>query len=275
MTDVREAPAASNENRSGPNPTGDFIWYELMTPDAEASKAFYDAVVGWNIGEGAAEYNGYRMINADGGFAGGVLPLTDEMRQHGARPTWLGYIHVADVDKAVAAIEQAGGKGLMTQDIPNVGRIAMVTDPQGAPFYMMKPIPPEGRENEASDVFSPDKVGRCGWNELQTSDVDAARRFYGEQFGWDSDEYMDMGEMGLYRFWSQNGTRIGALFDAKNGQPPHWRFYFRVPSIKAAKEAAEQKGGTVHMGPHQVPTGDWIIVGSDPQGAEFALVGGE
>ena len=48
----------------------------------------------------------------------------------------------------VAAIEQAGGKTLMPPiDIPNVGRIAMVTDPQGAPFYVMKPIPPAGDPN--------------------------------------------------------------------------------------------------------------------------------
>jgi uncharacterized protein len=277
MTDVREAtaPATANENR--PNPQGDFIWYELITPDPEGSKTFYDAVVGWTIGEAAPQFNGYRMIGrSDGKFAGGVLPLTDEMQQHGARPTWLGYIHVTEVDAAVAKIEQAGGKALMPAfDIPNVGRIAMVTDPQGAPFYVMKPIPPANDPNAESDVFSPSAEQRVGWNELQTSDVDAARRFYGDQFGWGSDEFMDMGEMGQYRFFDRQGTRIGALFDPKNGQHPHWRFYIRVPSIAAAKRTAEAKGGTVHMGPHQVPTGDWIIVGSDPQGAEFALVGGE
>ena len=277
MTDVREdvATIATNDNRG--NPKGDFIWYELMTPDAEGSKAFYDAVVGWDIGEGAAEYNGYRMINSPGGgFAGGVLPLTPEMQQHGARPTWLGYINVPDVDASVASIEDAGGKSLMpAMDIPNVGRIAMVGDPQGAPFYVMKPIPPAGQPDAVSDVFAPEKVGRCGWNELQTSDVEAARGFYGAQFGWSSDEFMDMGEMGKYRFWDLKGTRLGALFNAPSGQSPRWRFYFRVPSISAAKQVAEQKGGTINMGPHQVPTGDWIILGNDPQGAEFALVGGE
>ncbi len=273
MTDVREAPVSANENQR--DPRGEFIWYELMTTNAVGAKAFYDAVVGWDFGEGAAEYQGYRMINAPGGgFAGGVLPLTDEMQQHGARPTWLGYLYVEDVDQAVSSIEAAGGKSLMVSDIPNVGRVAMVTDPQGAPFYVMKPIPPAGNPDAQSDVFSPDKVGRCGWNELQTTDTDAARRFYGNQFGWGSDEYMDMGEMGYYRFWDHNGRRIGALFNPKDGQHSRWRFYFRVPSIKAAKETAEAKGGTVHMGPHQVPTGDWIIVGTDPQGAEFALVGG-
>jgi predicted enzyme related to lactoylglutathione lyase len=274
MTDVREAEAPAVSRKA--NPTGEFIWYELMTPDAEGAKAFYDAVVGWSFGESAAEYQGYRMINAPGGgFAGGVLPLTAEMQQHGGRPAWLGYLYVENVDQAVSAIEAAGGKSLMpAADIPNVGRIAMVADPQGAPLYIMKPNPPADNPDAESDVFSPDKVGRCGWNELQTSDTDAARRFYGDQFGWGSDEYMDMGEMGYYRFWDHNGRRIGALFDASNGQPPHWRFYFRVPSINAAKETAEQKGGTIHMGPHQVPTGDWVVIGSDPQGAEFALVGG-
>ena len=275
MTDVRTEEAPAKTTTSGPNPQGDFIWYELMTTDAEGAKAFYDAVIGWDIGEGAAEYQGYRMINSGGGFAGGLLPLTDEMQKHGARPTWLGYIHVNDADQSVDAIERAGGNALMTHDIPNVGRIAMVTDPQGAPFYVMKPIPPEGRENEGSDVFSPDKIGRCGWNELSTIDPIAARRFYGEQFGWTSDEFMSMGEMGEYRFIDHHGQRLGAIAGTSPGQHPHWRYYFRVPSISKAKETAEANGGKIAMGPMEVPTGDLIIIGTDPQGAEFALVGGQ
>ena len=272
MTDVRDTPTAANDTAI--NPIGDFIWYELMTPDAEGAKAFYDAVVGWNISEGAPEFGGYRMIaRSDGGNAGGVLPLTDEMQQHGARPTWLGYVSVADVDQAVAAIEKADGKGLMPAfDIPNVGRIALVADPQGAPFYVMKPTPPEPKGQ--SDVFSPNAEQRVGWNELSTTDPVAARKFYTDQFGWGADEFMDMGELGEYRFLEQDGTRIGALCGVMQGQQPKWRFYFRVPSISAAKQTAEAKGGTIHMGPHQVPTGDYIIIGSDPQGAEFALVGG-
>jgi len=273
MTDVRDATSAEAGTR--PNPRGDYIWYELMTPDPEGSKAFYDAVVGWNIGKAEEAYNGYRMIGTDGGFAGGVLPLNAEMQQHGARPTWLGYIHVTDVDQSIKSIEQAGGKALMpATDIPNVGRIAMVADPQGAPFYVMKPIPPEGRENEPSTVFSPGKDGRCSWNELSTSDPVAARRFYGEQFGWTSDEFMDMGDHGEYRFFDHHGVRLGAVSGMMNqDQHPHWRYYFRVPSVSKAKETAEAKGGKVVMGPMEVPGGDHIIIGFDPQGAEFALVG--
>jgi len=86
---------------------------------------------------------------------------------------------------------------------------------------------------------------------------------------------MDMGEMGEYRFLDHHGVRLGALCGASQGQQPKWRYYFRVPSVSAAKATAEQNGGTIHMGPHQVPTGDYIVIGSDPQGAEFALVGGQ
>lgn len=273
MSDVRTDAAPVTESRS--NPHGDFIWYELMTNDAEGAKAFYDAVVGWNIGEGVAEFNGYRMIGrSDGGMAGGVLPLTDEMQKEGARPTWLGYVYVSDVDAAAQKIAQAGGKTLMPPfDIPTVGRIAMVADPQGAPFYVMKPIPPEGRENEPSDVFSADKNGRVAWNELSTSDSVAARKFYGDQFGWESGEFMDMGENGEYRFLDHHGQRIGALCGVMDGQQPKWRYYIRVPSISKAKDTVESKGGKVVMGPMEVPGGDHIIIGVDPQGAEFALVG--
>jgi len=278
MTDVRDAPASANENQAGSN--GDFIWYELMTPDPEGAKEFYDAVVGWTISEGAPEFNGYRMIGrSDGGFGGGVLKLTDDMRNHGAMPIWMGYLGADDVDATVAQIEARGGKTLMPAfDIPQ-GRIAMAADPQGNPFYVMKPVPPADNPEGESDLFSPTEEQRVSWNELATADPTAARRFYGELFGWTSEEFMPMGELGEYRFFDHAGTRIGAVYKPQDEgfagkKSTGWRYYIRVPSIAAAKQAAEAEGATIHMGPHQVPTGDYIIVGSDPQGAEFALVGG-
>ncbi len=275
MTDVRDAP--TSQPRQAQPKTGGFIWYELMTSDAQGAKDFYDAVVGWDIKEGAPEFKGYRMIGrSDGGFAGGVMPIDDDMAAHGARPAWLGYIHVADVDRTVAAIEAAGGKTWMAPtDIGDVGRVALVTDPQAAPFYVMKPKPPANDPNAQSDVFSPSEQQRCGWNELSTSDPAAARQFYGEQFGWTSDEFMPMGEMGEYRFFKHGDVTIGAVAGTMDGQMPHWRYYFRVPSISKAKETAEAKGGKIAVGPMQVPGGDYIFIGFDPQGAEFALVGGQ
>jgi uncharacterized protein len=266
--------SASNEDRKT-NPQGDFIWYELITPDPDGAKAFYDAVVSWNIGEASPQFNGYRMIGrSDGGSAGGVLPLTDEMRQHGARPTWLGYVAVDDVDESVASIEEAGGKALMPAfDIPEIGRIAMVADPQGVPFYVMKPIPPAGSEDKVSDVFRPMGLGSVSWNELATSDLEAAKRFYPARFGWTLGDVMPMGDMGDYQFITHHGVPLGAMMTAASENQPRWRYYFRVADVDAAKQAVEAGGGTVIHGPQEVPGGDRILIGTDPQGAEFAVVG--
>ena len=276
MSDTTYAPteAAVNEG-SKPNAHGSFIWYELITPDPDGAKAFYDAVVGWTIGEASPEFNGYRMIGrSDGGSAGGVLPLTDEMRQHGARPTWLGYIGVDDVEEAVAAIEKAGGKALMPAfDIPDIGRIALVADPQGVPFYVMKPTPPAGNEDKVSDVFSPDQPGRVSWNELATRDPKAALDFYVSKFGWTKGDVMPMGDMGDYQFITHHGVPLGAMMTAAPENQSRWRYYIRVGNVDRAKQAVEAGGGTVIHGPQEVPGGDRILIGTDPQGAEFALVG--
>ena len=259
-----------------PNPSGSFIWYELMTTDHAGAKAFYDQVIGWNIAEDSvAPGVEYRMINrSDGKMAGGVLTLTDEMRAGGARPMWIGYVSSPDVDGTVAQVQAKGGEVQMAPwDQPGVGRLAMVTDPQGNPLYLMDPIPPEGQPDAVSDVFSVDGEQRVGWNELTTPDPDAARQYYGELFGWTSEEFMPMGEMGEYRFFQHHGVPIGAVCRPGPGGSQGWRYYFRVPSIARAVEAVNAGGGTVSMGPHEVPGGDHIIIGNDPQGAEFALVG--
>ena len=275
MTDVREASAPANTNDAAPQ--GDFIWYELMTPDPEGSKAFYDAVVGWDVSpEGPPEYAGYRMIGrSDGKFAGGVLPLTPEMQQHGARPTWLGYLHVQDVDEKLKAIEAAGGKAQMpATDIPNVGRIAMVTDPQGAPFYIMKPLPPQGDPNAKSDVFSVNEAQRVRWNELSTTDQDGAVDFYQRQFGWKQEGAMPMGEMGDYRFIQANGVNIGAIMRKPPQLPVSmWTYYVGVDDIDRAIAAINNGGGKVLNGPHEIPGGEFALTGLDPQGASFGLVG--
>ena len=276
MTDVRDevAGAAATETRA--EPRGDFIWYELLTTDAQGAKAFYDAVVGWNIGEAVPEFNGYRMIGrSDGKFAGGVLPLTDEMQQNGARPTWLGYVHVQDVDKEVAAIEAAGGKALMPAfDIPTVGRIAMVADPQGAPFYVMTPVAPAGDPNAKSDVFSVDQPQHVRWNELSTADQDGAIDFYRRRFGWGQEGEMDMGEMGQYRFIQVNGVNAGAIMRKPPQLPVSiWTFYIGVDDIDRAVEAVRAGGGQILHGPMEIPGGEYSLNGLDPQGASFGLVG--
>jgi predicted enzyme related to lactoylglutathione lyase len=261
------------------NPVGSFIWYELMTSDPDGAAAFYGDVVGWKIAAHSDPQAGgidYRMIvRDDGGNAGGVLGLSPEMREGGARPCWLGYFYTPDVDVAVAAIVADGGKVQMpAMDLP-VGRIAMVTDPGGVPFYVMNPIPPaDAPKDAASDVYDRWTPQRVSWNELYAPDVDAAKAFYAKHFGFEYNDSMSMGDMGSYWFIDHGGETIGAMMTKPPFVPAGgWNFYIRVPSIEAAVPKVTSGGGKVTHGPMEVPGGDWIINGIDPQGAPFSLVG--
>jgi len=253
-----------------------FIWYELVTPDVDESKAFYDSVVGWNV-ESASQFpNGYRMIGRyDGKYAGGFLPLTDEMRDHGARPIWLGYIHTDNVDAKVEAIKADGGQiHLAPFDIPNVGRVAMVTDPVGVPFYIMKPTPPAGQPDAKSDVFDPEKAQHVRWNELSTTDQDGAIAFFGKNFGWTQEGGMPMGEMGEYKFVQVDGGGIGAIMTKPPQSPTSaWIYYVGVDDIDRGAAAIRDGGGQLLYDPMEVPGGEFALAAIDPQGAVFGLVG--
>ena len=279
MTDVRDEaalPAAANDRDSD---RGSFIWYELMTTDPNAAKVFYDAVVGWNIDAQSAMPGGdmdYRMIQrSDGGSAGGVLGLTKDMETHGARPVWLGYVCVDNVDQALKDIESQGGKTMMpANDIPDVGRIAMISDPQGAPIYIMTPIPPASDPNAKSDVFSVDQPQHVRWNELSTSDPAGALDFYKRQFGWAQEGAMDMGEMGQYQFIQHHGVGIGAVMrKVPQLQSSLWTYYIGVDDIDRAVEAIKVGGGQIFNGPMEIPGGEFALNAVDPQGASFGLVG--
>jgi uncharacterized protein len=257
---------------------GGWIWYELMTTDPVGAKAFYDAVIGWDIDAASMSPDmDYRMIKcADGDMTGGVFKLNDEMLGHGAKPSWLGYISVDDCDAAAKAIEEAGGKVLMpAQDVPMAGRVAMVADCCGAPFYIMTPTPPPGG-GESTSFSATANTGRCGWNELMAGNAANATAFYTGLFGWGLPEPMDMGEMGKYQFVDHDGVTVGAIMQKMPEMPmPFWCHYFWVPSIAAATELITANGGHVVNGPMAVPGDDWIVQGIDPQGAMFSLVGGK
>jgi uncharacterized protein len=203
-----------------------------------------------------------------------VLALGADMLAGGARPGWMGYIDVADVDATVAAIKADGGAVHMpATDLP-VGRIAMVSDPQGAVFYIMKPIPPAGKEAQESDAFSVTEAQHVRWNELATSDPDAAIAFYKKHFGWGQEGAMPMGELGDYRFIQRGEVGLGAVMPLMEGYPaPVWSFYIGVDDIDRAHAAVRANGGTVTNEPMEIPGGEYAMNGIDPEGAAFGLVG--
>ncbi|WP_010183345.1 VOC family protein [Sphingomonas sp. PAMC 26605] len=252
------------------NPHGTPIWYELQSSDPAASKAFYDHVIGWTVEAEPAGGMDYRMIDTGHGLVGGVMRLTDEMAAGGAKPGWLFYIGVDDVDASAAAITAAGGAVHMGPwSMPGVGRMAVVADPQGIPFYIMR-----GDSDEDSTAYERTGMGKCNWNELISPDQDAADTFYRSVFGWSYPDVMPMGPMGEYRFIAVGDQTFGATMrHGGEGPAPGWRFYFRAPDIVAAASRVAAAGGSVLMGPQDVPGGDRIIVASDPHGVVFGVVG--
>lgn len=258
--------------------TGMPIWYELMTSDPAGVAEFYRAVGGWEIpANGNAMPNGseYREIKRPAaGNLGGALTLTRAMQEGGARPGWIPYFHVKGVEDACANAESMGGTTHMALTKMHVGTLAMVADAQGAPFYLMDPIPPTGNPDAKSDVWDREKPGHCRWNELATTDAPAAKEFYTKLLGWKSENSMPMGERGDYLFVECEGNAIGAINPMiREGQPPMWLLYLGVDSIGRALEAAKANGGTVINGPHEVPGGEHVFVATDPAGAVVAFVG--
>lgn len=261
------------------NHHGDFIWYELLTSDADAAAAFYGAVVGWTSQSSSQPDMDYRFFSSGDGSdmadgVGGYMAITADMAAGGARPGWIGYIAVDDLDASATSITGAGGAVLVpAMDLDGVGRMAKVADPQGAPFFIMR-----GASDEVSHSFAAaePKNGHCAWNELATSDPAAAKTFYGAQFGWANDGELDMGPMGKYEFLKVSDGRfaLGAVMPLMPGMPaPMWSFYFRVADIDSGAAAITANGGTILQEPMEIPGGDYSLMAIDPAGAAFGLVG--
>ena len=245
-----------------------FVWYELMTSDLTAAETFYKGVVGWAT-QDAGMPEPYTMVLAGSSAIGGLMTIPEEARKMGAPPCWVGYIGVPDVDAAAARVQAAGGAlHRAPDDIPGVGRFAVVADPQGAGFMLFK-----GNMDEAPPAPPPGTAGTVGWHELHAGDGASAWDFYAGQFGWTKDSAMDMGPMGLYQLFCTGGEAVGGMMTKVPEMPvAAWLYYFNVDAIDAAAQRVTSAGGKVVNGPMEVPGGQWIINATDPQGAMFALV---
>lgn len=252
--------------------TGDFVWHELRTTDAKGAIEFYTYVVGWQA-KSSGNPGGvpYTLFSVGDHNVTGVMQITPHMLQGGMRPAWVGFIGVDDVDAYAARVELTGGKlHCPPQDIPTIGRFASVEDPQGAAFLLFK-----GSAGLMPSCPPAGTPGMVGWNELSANEEQSAWSFYSDVFGWKVDKIMDMGPNGIYRIFNNGAAPLGAMMtrDPKNSPVPFWLFYFNVENIDAAVTRIQEKQGQVLMGPHPVPGDQWIILGQDPQGANFALVG--
>jgi predicted enzyme related to lactoylglutathione lyase len=251
-------------------PSAQFVWYELMTSDASAAVSFYEAAIGWKAKDsGMPGDMPYTLMCVGDAQVAGVMGTPPELAAMGAPPTWSGYIAVDDVDAMEARLLKAGGKVLRpAQDIPNVGRFAVVADPQGAAFMLFTPRP--GDPPVSPPAGAP---GTAGWRELMSADWKAGFEFYSSLFGWKKGEGMDMGEMGTYQLFEIDGVPSGGMMNKMPDMPAsYWRYYFNVEAVDAATERIVAHGGTITMPAQQVPGGNWVVQARDPQGAIFSVL---
>jgi predicted enzyme related to lactoylglutathione lyase len=183
--------------------------------------------------------------------------------QGGAPSHWLGHVLVEDVDETVRRAEAAGGRILAgPMDIPEIGRFALIADPQGA---VVSAYAAAGEAPVSEGVFV--------WDELMTSDPDAATSFYGEVFGWKS-RGMDMGEMGTYTIFSrgEDDDVAGCMRIPQGVQaPPHWLPYIAADDVDAKAARAKELGATVFVEGTDIPNVGRFAVVQDPAGAVFGL----
>jgi uncharacterized protein len=245
-------------------PRGRFVWHDLMTKDAAAAIEFYKKVAGW----GTQKWEGsqpYTMWTVDNAPIGGVMAMR---AGDSNRPHWLGYVSSPDVDATVA---DAIGRGAKTHvpptDIPNVGRFAVLADPQGAAFAVYT-----AREGSGGTV-GPPKRGEMSWHELATTDPVAVFDFYQPLFGWEKTSAMDMGPDGTYQMFGFDGVPFGGVYKkpAAMPGPPAWAHYIMVDDVARVADVVKGNGGQVMNGPMEVPGGDMIANCMDPQGAVFAI----
>lgn len=248
-----------------------FVWYELMTTDTASARLFYGSVVGWGTRDASMPQMAYTLFTTGERPVAGLMDLPEQARRMGAPSSWIGYISVADVDQAAARVKSLGGQEFVPPtDIPEVGRFAVVADPQQAGFVLFRPLPGQTPPEDPA----PGTPGHIGWHELYAVDWQKAFDFYSTMFGWQKGDPFDMGEMGIYQLFTAGGPPIGGMFNKPRSMPtPFWLFYFNVDDIDAAVSRTEGGGGKLLNGPMQVPGGDWIVQCKDPQGAMFALVG--
>jgi uncharacterized protein len=256
-------------NRSPDKFVSRFVWYELMTTDVTAAKAFYGEVVGWSAQDASIPGMGYTFFTAGAAAVGGLISLPEEVRKTGVQPGWLGYVGVDDVDASVERVQRLGGTvHVPPKEIPNISRFAVVADPQGATLALFKWLEPAQELRAESNA-----PGRVDWHDLLSTNWEQAWPFYGELFGWQKADAYE-GEGGTYQLFSVGEQVIGGMFNKPVTAPvPLWLYYFNVGDIDVAVRRVRQGHGEILTSPIEVPGRRWIVQCTDPQGVIFALAG--
>lgn len=232
-------------------------WVELRTPDPAGSAAFYRGLFGWET----IAAGDYTVFTLDDKAVAGRQPATTSEAE------WTACICVSDAAATAGVAPDAGGRVVApVADVPEVARVAVLADPEGASLTAWEPT---GRPG--ADLVN--EPGTFCFTELGSANPADAAVFYQTLFGWEAESYPMPG--GSYTEWDLDGRVIAGMVDTSGaGGPPRrpgWTVYFAVADCDAAADTGGKLGGAVTVPPTDIPPGRHAII-RDPQGATFAVI---
>lgn len=238
------------------------VWFEIVTPDGEATKRFYTEVIGWTLNEmDGPGGQKYVMFAAPGGRPQCGI----DTWKTGQPSRWVGYLECGEIGAAIQRVRDNGGEVLGEPvTMPGVGKMVEITDPAGARVYLF-----EGEGSEATGYDS--KPGLFHWYELMVPDADKVVPFYKAVFGYDV-QSMPMGGGTYHVFESGGESRAGAA-----SIPPGfemataWTPYVHVEDVDAAAKRVEANGGRA-LPIMDVPDVGRMFHAIDPTGALLGLI---
>jgi predicted enzyme related to lactoylglutathione lyase len=242
---------------------GSFCWVELTTNNAQSAKDFYSKVFGWGINDqpmGPDQF--YTMLEVGGKSIAGLYGMDKEQLARGIPPHWNVYVSVANVDESTKKAETLGATTILPPfDVMDVGRMSGIQDPTGAIIFLW-----QAKQHSGSALVG-DPGSFCWW-ELNTKDTEKAKAFYTGLFGWAA------GGDPNYTEWKKNDTSIGGMMQIQpewGEVPPNWLAYVAVENADATAEKIKASGGSIMMGPQDIPNMGRFAVAADPQRAAFAI----
>jgi len=248
---------------------GTFNWPELSTSDPIAAKKFYASLFGWQINDTDMGPSGvYTIFQREGKDVAALYKIDAEMAKMGVPPSWVSYITVENADAAAAKAKSLGGTVLKEPfDVMEHGRMAVITDPQGATFCIW-----QAKQNIGIHVYG--EPNSLGWTQLNAQDANAAKKFYTALIGWKTQEDAMPGQQGTYTTWLKADGPAGGMMAMPPGSPSpsHWLPYFAVTNVDSSAQKATTLGATTFVPPMDIPGTGRFAVLADPQGATFAIV---
>ena len=248
---------------------GTFCWPELSTPDPGVAKKFYTALFDWQFKDNdMGEQGVYTIFTSDGKDCAALFKQDAGQVQSGMPPYWASYINVENADATAEKAKSLGGTVLLGPfDAGEFGRMAVITDPQGATFCVW-----QTKTHIGIQVHG--EPNSLGWTQLNAKDAGVAKKFYTQLIGWKTQDDPMPGQQASYTTWLKADGAAGGMMAMPPGSPgpSSWVPYFSVTNVDATAQKATSLGAKTFLPPTDIPDTGRFAVFADPQGATFAIV---